>query len=239
MAIQAPPPAVDRLDPELLAVPAGTTLWRVHLDRFPALFNSKPVVEPFGGGRFDSNQLNRYPFCYLAYEQDTAVCERLLRSVPFSDRGTDRLLPHSAVAGRTLRAVHTTADLALLSLRSTQALAKVYADEWLVQADPLEYPYTRGWAHWLRPRVLDADGFVWPSRRNLGTVAVILFGDRCQTAVDWHPNEPVIHLDGADGLKALNQRLAPYRLTVAPQATPGRRRRLLPPLRSGVPRSGR
>ena len=209
----APPALSPQLRPEWVPVAAGTQFWQVQRDQRETPFTLIPHVEPFGGGRFDSNQAHRYPFSYLASEPDTALCETLLRSVPFADR-TNRILPYEVVRDRTLRAVRTVVDLRLIGLRTTRELAGVCADEWLIHAEPRDYPYTRGWAHWLRAQLPAADGLVWPSRRNLGGTALILFGDRCPAAVDWDADEPALDLDGEDGRKVLNQRLEPFRAMV-------------------------
>jgi len=211
------PPDRQTIVPRFATIRAGTTFWRIQHDRYPDIFNPRPHIEPFGGGRFDANQLNRYPFCYLAFDPRTALCERLLRSLPFPAGGADRVLPFAAVDGRSLRAVRTIAELRLLGLRDTQELARVHADEWLVQAEPHDYPYTRGWAHWLRPRAPEADGFVWPSRRNLSSFVLVLFGDRCEKALEWDPREPAVDLDSSAGIARLNRELAPYRVTVGPR----------------------
>ena len=200
-------------------MPGGTRLWRVHPRGREDIFETGPHVEPFGGGRFDSNESFRYPFAYLGMEPDTALCERLLRGLP-TDAAGARLLPRREVAGRQLRAVRLRRDLELLSLRTGPELAGVYADEWLVHCDAAEYPKTRAWGHWLREQVPDAEGFTWASKRNLAGSAVILFGDRCRDAVEWDAGVAPLDLDDEAGAVELGRRLAPYGVTVRPPRRP-------------------
>jgi hypothetical protein len=215
MAGNAPPTRVRNIRPTLVNLPAETTTWRVQLRRYPDVFNSRPHVEPFYGGRFDSNQSFRYPFSYLGQDRETALVERLLRDLAYR-HGGDRLLPRSTVNGRRLRAVRTMRPIKLLSLCSGADLSGVYADEWLIHSEPVNYPMTRAWAHWLREQVPEAEGFIWPSRLNVGGTAIILFGDQCRGAVQWHDSEPAIELDDDAGTAWLNDVLRPYRVTVRP-----------------------
>jgi len=214
-----PPARARDVRPTMVRVPGGTRLWRVHPRGREDVFETGPHVEPFGGGRFDSNESFRYSFTYLGMEPDTALCERLLRGLP-ADAAGARLLPRREVAGRQLRAVRLRRDLELLSLRTGPELAGVYADEWLVHCDAAEYPKTRAWGHWLREQVPDAEGFTWASKRNLAGSAVILFGDRCRDAVEWDAGVAPLDLDDEAGAVELRRRLAPYRVTVRPPRRP-------------------
>jgi hypothetical protein len=215
MADGAPPSRIRRDDvhAEFVTLAAGTRAWRVHRRDAAELFNPHPHVEPFGGGRFDSNLSYRYPYSYVGLEPQTALTENLLRAVPFQDNG-GRVLPPAAVKGRRLITVRTTHAVTLLDLCSSTALASVYADEWLIHCEPVDYPKTRAWGHWLRELVPSAMGFIWPSKRNVGGRAVILFGDRCPGALEWDAAQAVLELDDRDGVAELNERLRPYRATV-------------------------
>lgn len=217
MADGAPPSRIRsrHLDPVFAELATGTTAWRVHHRAWDDVFNPHPHVEPFGGGRFDSNQSYRYPFSYLALDSQTALSERLLRDLPYGDTG-GRVLPRSTVNGRRLRAVRTTRPITLLDLRTGPALSAVCADEWLIHCGPAEYPKTRAWGHWLREQVPAAEGFIWPSKRNVGGTVTILFGDMCRGAVGWDGTRPGLDLDDRPGAAELDDRLRPYRVTVRP-----------------------
>lgn len=209
----AAPPEKFRLTPTRTRLPAGTELWRVHKRRRPAeQFNATDSDVIWGGGRFDGTERCSYPYLYAAFQQTTAVTEALLRSMQF-DGGRSRTLSRTAVDGRRLSAVTLTGDVTLLSLTSTPALAGVAQDEWLVHAEPTFYGQTRDWAHWIRDRAPWAQGLIWPSKRDLGRDAVLLFGDRCGDVLTPEPGR-CIDLDDELGRIWLNTALADYRICV-------------------------
>lgn len=210
--------------PSRETVPEATLLWRVHARTRPADRFSSTVEDRYvGGGRFSGTSDCPYPYLYLAFSEETALAETLLRSLPFG--GTDRrMVPRAAVSGRRLSAVRTTRPLVLLRLVSTPDLAAVCQDEWLVQAEPRDYRLTRRWACWLRRRNPWAEGFVWQSRRNLGERTVVVFGDRCGAALR-ASTTLYYDLDDVSGALWLNDRLAAFGAEVAvPEPAPERPR---------------
>jgi hypothetical protein len=204
----------------LTTLPAGTELWREHSQkRIPTDFNPLPS-SPFEGGRFDGTAADPYPYLYAARDPETALLESFVRSVPFSDHG-NRRIRRAAVASRRLSTVQTTRDLSLVRLLTHADLAAARQDEWLIQAEPRDYPYTRHWGSWLRTQAPAADGLIWQSRRNLGDHPVIvLFGDRGTPTHRSSPpltpgTRPSVDLGDCDGARWLNARLAPYSIRVA------------------------
>ncbi|GIH27714.1 hypothetical protein Aph01nite_60240 [Acrocarpospora phusangensis] len=207
------PPDKHAAPAHRLLLPAGTQLWRVHRREYPCDSFTPGRDDPGrSGGRFDGAAADRYDHCYLAYEQSTALAECLLRSVAFDDEGP-REISFAQLEGRRLSLVETTRELPLISLASTPALAAVAQDEWLIQAEPPEYPLTRRWAHWMRGHDTGAAGLDWISRRDLPKRSVILFRDRC-------PDPPLaptplhVELDDTAGLAWLDVVLRPYRARV-------------------------
>lgn len=85
---------------------AGTTVWRVHSSRRSALAPN-PTAQPdeFSGGRFDSLD-GTYAYLYIADSPDGAIAETICRDLPL-DPTVARIVPASAVTGRTLTAVDT------------------------------------------------------------------------------------------------------------------------------------
>jgi RES domain len=189
-------------------------LWRVHGKcRQSADFTVAGPDARLSGGRFDSTPDDRYPYLYAAPEQQTALLETLVRSVPFDDGG-HRVVRRAAIAGCRLSALQLSRDLTLVCLLTAVDLATVYQDEWLVQAEPSEYPQTRRWGHWLRAQAPWAQGFLWPSRRDLGRQVLVLFGDRCPAGALRAVAGTSVELDSEAGAAWLNRRLAPYRVSV-------------------------
>ncbi|MEV7008517.1 RES family NAD+ phosphorylase [Streptosporangium sp. NPDC051022] len=212
MPRQIPPNKHDG-HPHRLLLPKGTPLWRVHDRKRPCeAFTPARIHSGLGGGRFDGTVEEEYGHCYLAYEQSTALAECLLRSVLFDDAGP-RLLPYETVRGRRLSLVETRRELTLTSLASTPALAAVAQDEWLIQAQPPDYPLTRQWAHWLRRNDPSTAGLDWISRRDLPNRSIVLFEDRCGP-LPLAPTPLYVDLDTGEGLNHLNVMLRPYRAHV-------------------------
>jgi hypothetical protein len=124
----------------------GTCLWRVHeLERQPWGFNPTAVDRHFGGARFDATVDDKYPYYSAGLEEETALCEALLRDLGPDDYGT-RLVPRAAVAGRCISGLAVTADLPLISLRTGADLGTIGQDAWLTTAAAHEYAQTRAWA---------------------------------------------------------------------------------------------
>ncbi|MET9920214.1 RES family NAD+ phosphorylase [Streptomyces sp. NPDC059605] len=214
-----PPPEQLPGEPERVTLPAGTPAYRVHGTHRDALaFNPRPAHAFYHGGRFDSTPYEKYGFLYIGFDVGAAVCEVLLRSIPFDGEGGTRLLPRTSFEGRSLSFLRLATDVDVVSLMSGQDLAAVAQDSWLVHAEGADYPQTRDWGHWIRRRTAPwAQGFVWPSKRELTGRVAVLFQDRCGEP----PLEPTgdarIDFGTEDGEQWLNGVLARYRTRTAPR----------------------
>jgi hypothetical protein len=200
--------------PVIVPLPIGTELWRVHPDDRPATdFNEMYADEVFGGSRFDGTPGDPYSFLYAAMDCQTALLETLGRSLPFDHRGW-RLILRRSVRHQCISQMEVTTQLQLISLMTGEQLAAVCQDEWLVQADPEQYSHTRRWCSWLRKCAPSAQGIVWPSRRNLGHQAIVLFGDKCGGPVAELVPDSTVALYTDDGAAFINDRLANHRMYV-------------------------
>lgn len=197
-------------------LPAGARLWRVHQKGWPgSAFNTVGSDPHFGGGRFDGTQDDPYPYLYAAPETQTALLETLARGLPFNDKG-ERLIRRAATVGYCISAFEPAKSLTLISLQTTAHLAAACQDEWLIHCPAAEYAQTRRWGQWLRSQATWAQGFIWPSDRNLGGQNLVLFGDRCLNAALGVVPDTELDLDDADGARWLNSQLAPFRISVRP-----------------------
>jgi hypothetical protein len=208
------------------AIPAGQFLWRVSQQVFvrdASLFNPKlapegvpqtyaEIAQP--GGRFDATAASPYSYCYAALDDLTAVAETLLRDVAFPD--AVRPVEYAKVSRRCLVVYETLRPLTLVALTTASQLARARQDTWLIQAEESEYWRTRAWGHWLRTCSPEAHGFIWPSKRNPGGQAVILFGERCGKSEVARQPVFVRDLDGGSGLEWLNNRLSDLNTFVVP-----------------------
>lgn len=201
-------------------LPAGSTLTRLHSERFEVTeFN--PTVARRGriGGRFDATPGDEYAFLYAASDDPTAVSEALLRGIPSDERGA-RLLPAARLRGLRIGWLRTTRELEFVSLRSGVDLAALGQDTWLTSARVSEYAMTRRWAAAIREWAASAHGLTWRSHRDPAGFAYILFADRCpvgsiEEAVDGMLLRPVDrNLDGGPGRAYVEELLAAYRVVV-------------------------
>jgi hypothetical protein len=212
------PPEALTGTPGKVTLARGTLLYRIHGSHRPAAgFNPNPAHCLYGGGRFDGTACDPYRYLYVGLSAAAAVCETLLRSLPFDPSGGPRLLPHRAVEGRRLSTLRLAADLTLLPLMTGQDLAAVHQDGWLVHTEAHEYPYTRDWAHWIRRHTEPwAQGLVWSSKREPGDRTVVLFGDRCPSEALRADAPDAVDFGTAEGREWLNSVLEPYYVQLAP-----------------------
>jgi RES domain len=216
------PPNAPPAAPTVVILAAGTRLSRVHSSRFAASqFNPTLADAHWGGGRFDATQADPYGYLYAASDDESAVCETLLRDLPLAPGG-GRLLPRAAVAGRVLSRLVLSAEVALVSLCSGQDLARLgQSDNWLVSCPSSEYGYARRWGQAIRAWAPAAVGLVWPSRRDPSKRACVFFGDRFSAALDEDgggvpPTPGGLPLDSGVGMRYLLEILARYWVTLAP-----------------------
>ncbi|MGW1713067.1 RES family NAD+ phosphorylase [Streptomyces sp. NPDC002156] len=212
------PPEALTGTPGKVTLARGTTLYRIHgSHRGAAEFNPIPSHCLYGGGRFDATSCDPYGYLYAGLSAAAAVCETLLRSLPFDPSGGPRLLPRRAVEGRRLSTLRLTADVGVLPLTSAQELAAVHQDTWLVHTESHEYPYTRDWAHWIRRHTEPwAQGLVWSSKREPADRTVVLFDDRCPEGALGVEEGDAMDFGTAEGREWLNSLLLPYYVQLAP-----------------------
>ncbi|TDC19995.1 RES domain-containing protein [Streptomyces sp. 8K308] len=215
---RARPPESLPGTPTRVVLPAGTRLFRVHsATRSGTAANPVPSHCLWGGGRFDATACDRYGYLYAGLTAEAAVCETLLRSIPFDPSGGPRLLPYPAVRGRRLSFLRLARPVTVVSLMGGRDLAAVGQDSWLVQTESAEYPFTRDWGHWVRSRTGDwAQGFVWPSKREPAHRALVLFADRYPPDAVADTGEPPVDLSSEEGVAWLNDLLEPYGTLLAP-----------------------
>ena len=124
-----------------------------------------------------------YAYLYIADSPDGAIAETICRDLPL-DPSIARIVPSSAVAGRTLTALTVTRSLTTAALHGPH-LAAVGQDLWLTKCEARHYVTTRRWAHAIRTADPDLDGLAYRPRQNEDTLAWILTTD---PAITPHPN---------------------------------------------------
>ncbi|WP_185751263.1 RES family NAD+ phosphorylase [Arthrobacter sp. 31Y] len=203
-----------------MALPSGTTLYRVHKKAYSA-DGFSPVLSHryYGGGRFDATLDDQYSFLYAGQTLDVAIVETLLRDFDYDAKG-NYILPRSVYAGRRFSAVATVGDLELVGMRTRSELSSFKQSPWITHAPPAEYAQTRHWGHWIRSKAPTAAGYVWHSRQEPELRSYVFFGDRLAgraiEVVD-DPNIPsgsAADFDTEAGLMTLRELLEPYGVTV-------------------------
>ncbi|ANW22425.1 RES family NAD+ phosphorylase [Streptomyces clavuligerus] len=223
---KCPPPDALPGEPARAVLRAGTPVYRVHTTgREPTAYNTRLSHPFYYGGRFDSTPYDTYGFVYVGFGVGAALCEVLLRSLPFEDDGSHgssgprRLLPRSAFERRSLAFLQLTEDVPVVSLMSAAELAAVAQDPWLIHAEGRDYPQTRDWGHWIRRRTAPwARGFVWPSKRDPADRVAVLFDDRGGgTGALEAAGSASVDFGTPEGEQWLNNALAPYLTRTAPE----------------------
>lgn len=216
------PPASPPADPAAIVLREGTRLSRVHSRDFGgSQFNPTLADSHWGGGRFDATPEDCYGYLYAGSDDECAVCEALLRDLPLAAEG-GRLLPRSAVAGLVLSRLVLTADVPVVSLRTGEDLARLgQGDNWLTSSPSSDYGQTRRWGHAIRQWAPEAEGLVWPSRRDPSKQAYVLFEDRFSAGFDEDLGsllavEGGLPLDSGVGERYLLSILERYWVTLAP-----------------------
>jgi hypothetical protein len=211
------PPARFTGSPHRWTLPGGSTLSRVHQDRFASTsFNSVSSDVLFGGGRFDATDRDSHGFLYAALKDGAALAETLMREIPSDDRGY-RFLRKPLWRGRELSRLSTTSNLSLVALRTGEELGAIGQDGWLTSCDADEYPQTREWSRWLRLQASDAHGATWLSKRDPGEIVMVLWEDRCPPDALVPAAGPLpgrTRFDNLDGFDWLRDALARYRVTI-------------------------
>ena len=198
-------------------LPAGSTLSRVHPDRFASTqFNPISSDLLFGGGRFDATDRDPHGFLYAALHDGPAIAETLLRDIPSNDRGY-RFLPKAAWRGRQLSRLTNTMDLTLIALRTGKDLGAIGQDSWLTSCDADEYPQTREWSRWLRQHEPSAHGAAWLAKRDPGETVTVLWEDRCPPGTLIHAPGPLAtpcRFDDPAGGAWLRSELTHFRVAI-------------------------
>lgn len=213
----SPPPTQYTGSPTRFAVPDGTALWRTHLGSYESNeFNVRMADSHFGGGQFDATNDDKYPYLYVASSPRAVLAEFVRHSLPPGDSlPSERVLPRAALRERRLSPLTLTADLTLLSLLTAEDRGAVGQDEWLINAGPASYAYTRRWGHWLRQQAPWAQGIIWPSAEDPEGRLIVLFGDRMSPDTLQRAPAGSVYLDSTEGADYLTTALAPWNVHIS------------------------
>ena len=171
----APPPP-DRVDPLTTTLSAGTSLYRVHPDRYPPdAFNPGRHGDR---GRFHplrdaSGRL--VPTLYAADSPDGALSETVLHNVFAGDA-----ILRSRLEGHCLTRIELTRDILVADLRRHGLRRLGLTRGHLLDCGAPHYAETARWAEAIHRSRDSLHGMVWVSRQFDTAAALLAFGDRLQ-----------------------------------------------------------
>ena len=177
-AVTTPPPAVLNLT--IVNLPKNTPIHRIHSDLYngnqfnPGLKGNarfSPIKD--GGGSF-------IPTLYGGMSFGCAAMESVFHDVPFAP-GV-KIFDKHKLNEQVYSVLVSTDDLKLADL-SNMALRKLgISRNCLIDTEKDCYPYTRLWAEAIHAQCPDVQGLYWISRQDDQSRALVLFGDRIDSA---------------------------------------------------------
>ena len=104
--------------------------------------------------------------------------ESVLHDAPFPSVGYQHNFKRDRAGPYHVSQVRSTGALRLVDLTSLGLSAMGLKPSDLFESNKSDYPGTRRWATWLRALCPDGQGFLWMSKRNNESAAIVLFEDR-------------------------------------------------------------
>jgi hypothetical protein len=155
------------------------------------VFDSRFLPNEFNPGRGTAIAKGRFhfftdargsvvPVLYAANMDDGAMSETIFHDVPV--RGATRSLDESRLKPASIVTLRPERDLNLVQLHGFGLRRFQLEAGDLTGTEASEYPQTVNWAHQLHQSFPVADGLVWMSRQFNSAKALVLFGDRVQSA---------------------------------------------------------
>ncbi|MCE4267263.1 RES domain-containing protein [Rhodococcus globerulus] len=105
-----------------------------------------------------------FAYLHIADSPDGAIAETICRDLPL-DPTVARIVPASAVAGRTLTALTLTRTVTVAALHGPH-LSAVGQDLWLTKCEARHYVTTRKWAHAIHAADPALGGLAYRPRHN-------------------------------------------------------------------------
>jgi hypothetical protein len=207
----AAPPSASSIDPLIVELPTGTTLFRVHgLRLSPSSFNPgrgtltrfAPLQTPDG---------TPIPTLYASTSVAGALSETVFHDVPYRGRGKRILASRLVGLGVSSLEIARPIRLAYLAGLGLRRLGLRRRD--LIESTAAAYPLTVSWALALHECPLIPSGLLWTSRQDDTASALLLFGDRVAEdalAVSFGP----IPLDSGPGLALVHDAASLAAITV-------------------------
>ena len=190
---------------------AGTTMFRVHETVYAVdEFNPSPKGNARFSPIFDPSG-KVIPTLYAATTPRGALMESVFRDVPY--RAGFKYVDRKRLEGRACSTLQFQTNFQLLDLSKVALRGLGIPPRRLIDTTKAHYPVTRRWAEQVYAAHAKAQGFLWSSRQDDRSLAVVLFGSRVQASdlLDGKFSRPLIRngvpkdfvLDLATDLKVL------------------------------------
>lgn len=174
------PPDFRAVTPLFETWASGRVIHRVFNHAFqPNAFNPGKGA----GGRFHffaGPAAAVVPTLYGSDQEDGALSETVFHDVPV--RGPGRVVPESRLHPLSIATLVPGRDLNLVQLLGFGLKRLEIGAEELTSSEAAEYPHTVAWARALHAAFPDIDGPLWMSRQFNAARALVLFGDRVESA---------------------------------------------------------
>ena len=174
MSIRKPPARLT--DPNIVILPAGALLHRVHARNYgPDRFNPCQGA-PTRFAPIHDAEGHCVPSLYAADTLEAALYETIFHDIPITARR--KTVPRTLVQNRAHGRLQVRRDLQLASLRGPDLRRWRISRNSLITTSPSLYRDTARWAQAIHHQFPYVDGLFWTSHQCDPDTAYLFFGDR-------------------------------------------------------------
>ena len=174
MSIRRPPARLA--DPNLVILPAGAFLHRVHARNYRANHFNPCQGAPTRFAPIQDAEGKCVPSLYAADTLEAALYETIFHDIPVTARR--KTVPRTLVQSRAHGRLQLLRDLQLVSLRGPDLRRWRVSRNWLIATSPGLYGDTARWAQAVHHQFGGVDGLLWTSNQCDPDTAYLFFGDR-------------------------------------------------------------
>lgn len=169
-------PSARLARPNVITLPSGTTLERVHDRNFQADRFNPCQGAPTRFAPMHDAQGNCVPSLYAADTLEAAIFETIFHDVPVA--ASRKTVPRTLVESRAHGRIELRRDLRLVSLRTPDLRRWRLSRNSLIASPPQFYEGTVRWAEAIHRQFPDVEGMLWTSNQCDPDTAYLFFGDR-------------------------------------------------------------
>lgn len=171
-----PSPPLALPGPNLITLPAGTTLHRVHAAQFDGTAFNPCLGRPTRFAPIADRTGGCVASLYAGSTLRAAIFETIFHDIPA--KAPLRTVPKHEVTSRRHSILRTEAVLTLVELRAPDLAKWGLEHQELISAPADQYERTAPWAEAIHHQFAGVEGLVWTSNRCDPDSAYLFFGDR-------------------------------------------------------------